>query len=119
MSPIPSGAGATTDDMARPPRINAPTKKKSVMLGVHVWEAIVELMRLTNEAYALMGGESKSSLSDQLELAVVERIEDFVEQFGPLPDSSDEVRRAAYVKKIADFTLAQLRKGKQLKTTNH
>lgn len=90
-------------------RDRSPTDKKSVIMERHIWAALKTIADVTNEAHALLKGETKESINDQMKQAAQERIESFIEQFGPLPtEQTSKAEREAYVQRVAKYVEASV-----------
>lgn len=86
---------------------NAPRKRlNGVQVPVHVVDLVEEIQHIENEAYVVMGGESKKSLSDIVSEALNEYVSNWLHDNGPLPLPSE---RREYVKNLAARNLAKLR----------
>lgn len=98
----------TSADVGRRRRTNAPREKRGgISLPVHLWQAIDTIVALQTDAYAKMGGETKASTSDELELAVEAYVREFIKRHGPLPLSEKDKRE--YVDRLAQANLKSLR----------
>lgn len=101
----PSG---TLDDVSgRRRRTNAPREKRGgISLPVHLWQALDLICDLQTSAFDQMGGQTKASVSDEIELGMETHVRDFIKRHGSLPQTAAE--RVAYVKKLAAALLAEL-----------
>ena len=86
----------------------APKKKlRGLAAPLHVVDAADQILALENEAYVVMGGDSKKHLSDIVSEALEVYVKAWIAENGALPDSP--VERREYVKKLAARNLAKLR----------
>lgn len=98
----------TSVDVGRRRRTNAPREKRGgISLPVHLWKAIDDIVELQTLAYGKMGGETKASVSDELEVAVEAHIRDFMKKHGQLPLTDKE--RNHYVERLAESHTKSLR----------
>lgn len=89
-------------------RATAPTKKlHGIAVPVHLLEMLKEIIALEDEAYVVMGGQTKGSVSDHINAALEGYLRDWLSDNGPIPKSPSE--RHEYVKKLAARNLAKLR----------
>lgn len=95
-------------DLMTKPRLRGPTTQKSVSLPVHVWELLDEVSDLQSEAYVLMGGKSRYSVSDLIETAATMYIRTLIQEFGDLPISAPAATRKEFVKRLAESNKRQL-----------
>lgn len=103
----PSGSDTSAHVAGRPRTSGPGVKLNGVPLPLHLKEALTEIAGLQNDAYAVMGGETKVSFSDELTEAVIAYVDDFIEKHGKLPDTEEE--RVAYVARLAVANRAELR----------
>lgn len=97
----------TSEDVGRRRRTNAPREKRGgISLPVHLWQAIDTIVTLQTDSYAAMGGETKASVSDEVEIAVEAHVRDFIKTHGPLPVTNKD--RADYVARLAKHTATEL-----------
>lgn len=98
----------TLDDVSRRRRTNAPREKRGgISLPVHLWQAIDQIVDLQSSAFEQMGGQTKASVSDEVEVGMEEHVRAFIKKNGTLPQTASE--RVTYVKKLAADILAELR----------
>lgn len=89
-------------------RATAPTKKlQGISVPVHVLDMLKEIVELENEAYVVMGGHTRGSVSDHIAAALEGYVRDWLSDNGAVPKSPSE--RHEYVKKLAARNLAKLR----------
>jgi predicted RNase H-like HicB family nuclease len=89
-------------------KASAPRKRlQGVQVPVHVVEALEAIQKIENEAYVVMGGESKKSISDIVSEALNEYVAAWLQENGEIPASPAE--RREYVKKLAATNLEKLR----------
>lgn len=69
-------------------------------------EYLDKILELENEAYVVMGGESKKSLSDIVSEALSEYVASWLHDNGAFPSNATE--RREYVKKLAARNLEKL-----------
>lgn len=85
--------------MGAPGRTKGPRSKRGgISLPVHLWNAVELLAELRTEAYEKMGGETKQSLSDEVELAFEVYLAHVQKLYGPFPVTAPE--RKAYVETL-------------------
>ena len=102
-----SGADVSTTHLSVTKR-QAPKKKlRGLMAPLHIVDAADQILGLENEAYVVMGGESKKHLSDIVSEALEVYVQVWIAENGPLPESAAE--RREYVKKLAARNLEKLR----------
>ena len=82
-------------------------KLRGLSAPLVVVNALDEILKLENDAYVVMGGDSKKSLSAIVSEALTEFVANFIHDNGPLPQTKAE--HVEYVKKLAARNLAKLR----------
>lgn len=82
-------------------------KRGGISLPVHLWRFLDELVDLRTQAYAVMGGETKQSTSDELALAVEVYASAVQKEYGAFP--ATEAERKAFITRMADKMAKQLR----------
>jgi len=96
---------------ATPPRQmgkTGPRKKlRGLMAPLVTVDSLDQILELENEAYKVMGGESKKSLSDIVSEALNEYVSAWLHDNGSLPTTP--VERREFVKRLADRNLEKLR----------
>jgi hypothetical protein len=89
------------------PKRLAPKKKlRGLAAPLHIVDAADQILGLENEAYVVMGGDSKKHLSDIVSEALEVYVKAWISENG-LPESPAE--RREYVRKLAARNLAKLR----------
>lgn len=87
---------------------SGPRKKlRGLMAPLVTVDSLDQILDLENEAYVVMGGESKKSLSDIVSEALNEYVSAWLHDNGPLPHNPAE--RREYVKRLAARNLEKLR----------
>lgn len=91
-------------------RVTVPTKKlQGIAVPLHILEAVKEIIELENEAFIVMGGQSKGSVTDHINAALEGYVRDWLSDNGPIPHAKDVSARREYVKKLAARNLEKLR----------
>lgn len=91
-------------------RATIPMKKlQGVSVPVHVLELLKEIIELENEAYVVMGGHTRGSMSDHIAAALEGYVREWLSDNGSLPAPGDAAARRDYVKKLAAQNLNKLR----------
>ena len=79
--------------MGAPGRTKGPRAKRGgISLPVHLWAAIDLLTGMRSNAYSKMGGTTKQSASDEIELAVETYLKEVQKEHGPWPVTTAERR---------------------------
>jgi hypothetical protein len=97
------GSSVHVLDMGARRRTSVPYERKGgISLPVDYWEWLARLAERRSEAFEVMGGENKQSISDELEEAVDLLIEHVDKTYGELPEAdASEADRKAYSSKMA------------------
>lgn len=91
-------------------RATVPTKKlHGIAVPVHLLEMLKEIIAIEDEAYVVMGGHTKGSVSDHINAALEGYIRDWLHDNGTLPPAKDVNSRREFVKKLAARNLEKLR----------
>jgi hypothetical protein len=90
-------------DMGARRRTSVPYERKGgISLPVDYWEWLGRLADRRSDAFAVMGGENKQSISDELEEAVDLLMEYVDKTYGELPEAdAPEADRKAYSSRMA------------------
>lgn len=89
-------------------KATGPRKKlRGLMAPLVTVDSLDQILELENEAYVVMGGESKKSLSDIVSDALDEYVGAWLQENGALPTTPTE--RREFVKRLAARNLEKLR----------
>lgn len=89
---------------------SGPMKKlRGVSAPLVVVEALDQIVELENEAYGIMGGHSKKSLTAIVSEALTDYVANWIHENGRLPNFENKTERAEYAKGLAARNLVKLR----------
>ena len=86
--------------MSKDRPVRGSTSSRRVTLPHHFWLALDEAAKLQSEAYQLMGGVSRYTVSDLLESGAQMHLQSMVAEFGDFPTTQED--RKSFVKRLAE-----------------
>lgn len=84
--------------MKRP--VKSPRAQRSVTLPLHVWELLAQIAELQSDAYELMHGTTRYTVSDLVEAGAEMYLQSIIEDVGELPKTAEA--RKVFVKRLAE-----------------